>query len=351
MASDLPCSLQLYAELPGHDERAWQVAWNPAKPLLASCSADKTVRLYSYRTDPFDPSKISFSHLTTIPTEHAKTVRSLAWSSSGKTLATGSFDANIRIWEQTEASEDDDESEEWECIGFLSGHETECKSVAYSGTGALFATCSRDKSVWVWEDAEFQCLEVMMDHSQDVKCVSWHPTEEILASGSYDDTVKLYIDHPDEDWLCFATLTGHTGTVWSVAWAPRGDYLASSSDDLTIRIWRRTAEHAWEFAHQLKGHTRSIYSISWGTGKGDNLGWIASTGGDGKINVWEISESPQRDAARATLSSRLVAAVSSTHDIYDVNSVQWCPRSGFGELLSTTADDGSVRIWKLSSKE
>ncbi|KAF8122718.1 WD40-repeat-containing domain protein [Boletus edulis] len=355
MALDLPFSLQLYTDLPGHEDCAWQVAWNPAKPLLASCSADKSVRLYSYRKDPYDPSKLSFSYLTTIQTGHKKTVRSVAWAPSGKSLATASFDANSAIWEKSEASEDGEdpsESEEWECVGLLEGHENECKSVAFSGTGTLIATCSRDKSVWVWEvnpDAEYECINVMMDHSQDVKCISWHPTEEILASASYDDTIKLYIDDPDEDWFCFATLSGHVGTVWSLAWAPRGDYLASSSDDLTIRIWRRTAKHAWEFAHQLKGHTRSIYSISWGTGKGDNLGWIASTGSDGKINVWEISESPQRDGARATLSSRLVASVSSAHGVYDVNSVQWCPRSGLEELLATTADDGSVRIWRLSS--
>ena len=168
MALDLPFTLQLYAELPGrctsksssmhypcsgHDGCAWQVAWNPVKPLLASCSADKTVRLYSYRKDPHDPSKISFSHLTTISTGHTKTVRSVAWSPSGKTLATGSFDSNIGIWEKREDSEDDDPtgSEEWECVALLQGHETECKSVAYSGTGTLIATCSRDKTVWVWE--------------------------------------------------------------------------------------------------------------------------------------------------------------------------------------------------------
>jgi len=305
MTLDLPLSLQLYTDLPGHEDCAWQVAWNPAKPLLASCSTDKSVRLYSYRKDPYDPSKLSFSYLTTIQTGHKKTVRSVAWAPSGKSLATASFDANSAIWDQTELPEDGEDpsdSEEWECVGLLEGHENECKSVAFSGTGTLIATCSRDKSVWVWEvkpDAEYECINVMMDHSQDVKCVSWHPTEEILASASYDDTIKLYIDDPDEDWFCFATLSGHAGTVWSLAWAPRGDYLASSSDDLTIRIWRRTAKHAWEFAHQLKGHTRSIYSISWGTGKGDDLGWIASTGSDGKINVWEISESPQRDAAHA----------------------------------------------------
>ena len=172
MALDLPFTLQLCAGLPGrptfhppkvpldipscsgHEDRAWQTAWNPTKPLLASCSADKTVRLYGYRKDPHDPSKIAFSHVTTIQTGHTKTVRSVAWAPSGKTLATGSFDANIGVWERRETSEDDDdpsEPEEWECVALLEGHETECKSVAYSGTGTLLATCSRDKTVWVWE--------------------------------------------------------------------------------------------------------------------------------------------------------------------------------------------------------
>lgn len=112
------------------------------------------MRLYGYRKDPHDPSKIAFSHVTTIQTGHTKTVRSVAWAPSGKTLATGSFDANIGVWERRETSEDDDdpsESEEWECVALLEGHETECKSVAYSGTGTLLATCSRDKTVWVWE--------------------------------------------------------------------------------------------------------------------------------------------------------------------------------------------------------
>ncbi|KAF9239327.1 WD40-repeat-containing domain protein [Melanogaster broomeanus] len=351
MEVDLEFDLQLVAELSGHDERAWQVAWNPTKPLLASCSADKTVRLYSYHNDGQDPSKIVFSHVTTIPTGHSKTVRSIAWAPSGKTLATGSFDSNVGIWERREPSDDDEdpsESEDWECVTLLEGHETECKSVAYSATGTLLASCSRDKTVWVWEvqpDADFECMGVLMEHSQDVKCVAWHPTEEILASASYDDTIKLYVDDPSEDWYCFATLSGHQGTVWSLAWAPRGDYLASSSDDLTIRIWKRTAQHTWQFVHQLKGHDRTIYSITWGTGKGaqDNLGWLASTGRDGKINVWEISEVP----GKPTLTSRLLASVSSAHDIHDVNSVQWCPRPGFDDLISTAGDDGSIRTWKV----
>lgn len=131
-----------------------------------------------------------------------------------------------------------------------------------------------------------------MEHSQDVKCVAWHPTEEILASASYDDTIKLYVDDPSDDWYCFATLTGHTSTVWSISFAPSGNYLASASDDRTVRIWKRVSDYAWECVSVLEGHDRTVYSVSWGIGKATmegGLGWLASTGSDGKINVWEFS--------------------------------------------------------------
>lgn len=145
----------------GHDDRAWHVAWNPTRPILASCSADKTVRMYNYRAATSlegvaDAPSLTFNHNTTIPTGHSKTVRAVAWSPSGKTLATASFDSNVGIWAQEEDGEDGDgggtgEKGEWECMSLLEGHETECKSVAYSSSGNLLASCSRDKTVWIWE--------------------------------------------------------------------------------------------------------------------------------------------------------------------------------------------------------
>ncbi|KAF5380031.1 hypothetical protein D9615_006173 [Tricholomella constricta] len=344
------------AVLPGHTERAWHIAWNPTRPLLASCSADKTVRMYAYTP------ACKFTHVSTIATGHTKAVRALAWALSGRTLATASFDSNIGVWEQEpngEADGEGTEGGEWECASQLEGHETECKSVAYSSTGTLLASCSRDKTVWIWEvhpDADFECMGVLMDHSQDVKCVVWHPTEEILASASYDDTIKLYIDDPSDDWFCFATLTGHTSTVWSLAFSPDGRYLASGSDDRTVRVWKRVSaqELRWECVLVLDGHERSVYSVSWSVGVAEegnkSLGWLASTGGDGAIRVWAFSEPEGEEMAGSSIAPpehRLIASIGSAHGVYDVNAVAWCPRDGHTDLLASAGDDGATRVWRV----
>ena len=153
-------------------------------------------------------------------------------------------------------------------------------------------------------------MGVLMEHSQDVKSVAWHPREEvsesilvhlimyefyehqILASCSYDDTIRIWVDDPQDDWDCVAILRGHTSTVWSICFSPDGQYIASGSDDRTVRIWKRVQQYNWECVQVLEGyHDRTIFSVAWGEGKAGSLGWIASASSDGQIIVYQVNVS------------------------------------------------------------
>lgn len=173
--------LQLEQCLSGHKGRVWNVAWHPLGKILATCGEDKTIRIWGH-----DGKK--WVNKTILTDGHQRTIREVAWSSSGNYLASASFDGTTAIWDNkigiyvlsyifymvTKSILIFIFAGEFECNATLEGHENEVKSVAWSPSGQLLATCSRDKSVWIWEvvgDNDYECVTVLNAHSQDVKKV------------------------------------------------------------------------------------------------------------------------------------------------------------------------------------
>ena len=284
--------------------------------------------------------------------------------------------------------------------------------MAFSPTGPLLATCSRDKSVWIWEELEddnFETVAVLQEHEGDVKCVAWHPSEELLASASYDDTIRLWREDID-DWACCACIEGHGGTVWWVEFegAERaglasgqetdeqrkqlldqreksGPRLLSCSDDMSIRIWRRipkekketptgqgripsiiktnSIEEEWvEEARLPQVHERAVYAATWSK----ITGRIVSTGSDGKIVVYEerwktpqSTEDVKMQDGEQHPGNQLtewvaIAEYENGHDVFEINHVSWAKRADKGktsedeEVIVTTGDDGEVKLWTVN---
>ena len=336
--ADVSGTLENVASLEGHDGTAWCVAWNPSGTILASCSADKKIRLWGKE----DGKWICKTILTDA---HERTVRSVQWSPCGNFISSASFDATTCIWRK--------KNDEFDCIATLEGHENEVKSVSWSRSGQLLATCGRDKSVWIWEvqddGEEYDCASVLNSHTQDVKRVQWHPENEILASCSYDDTIKMYKED-DDDWVCFDTLEGHQSTVWAISFDRTGEYLVSCSDDKTCKFWKsyppnnqegivtNGADPKWKCVCTLSGyHRRAIYDVHWSQGP---RALIATASGDDAIHIFE-KDPNSTDDHQPTFN--LVAKREKAHE-QDVNSISWHPSEN---ILASASDDGTVKLWKL----
>lgn len=439
---------------PDLHERAWASVPHPTLPLLATAHS-KSATVFSLAT---------LSSHSSLTGGHTRSVRSVAWKPGlpphKLCLVTGSFDSTAGLWrwdgdtagevgpalemevtarsaarstaahagDDSDRDDDGDDNDsdhggdgkDWEFTLVLEGHDSEIKSCAFSPSGAYLATCSRDKSVWIWEDIgasddddEWETVAVLNEHEGDVKAVAWCPdvpgrnarrrfSPDVLASASYDNTVRVWREDGDGEWVCVAVLEGHDGTVWGVQWEPRPSHgrfprLLSHSADGTIRVWtlkddedddegqssgarsalggipntmRRSLREEWTCTAVLPmAHGRDIYSVAW---SGES-GLVASTGSDGIVALYKEVEEPaavpapdavpqegqpaadgQNGASPSAASWKLVATQPGAHGPYEVNHVTWCRRYDAGssrrgeeEMLVTTGDDGVVRPWEV----
>lgn len=390
---------------PDLHERAWSSSPHPTLPLLATVHA-KSVTVFSLS---------SLTSHSTLQGGHTRSVRSAAWKPNlppnKLCLVTGSFDSTAGLWrwdddaarekEVTAHGDDDDDGEgkDWEFTLVLEGHDSEIKSCAFSPSGAHLATSSRDKSIWIWEDIgasesddEWETIAVLTEHEGDVKQLAWCPDvpnrkgrkntygSDVLASASYDDTVRVWREDSDAEWVCVSVLEGHGGTVWGVEWEGRersdGKFprLLTYSADGTLKIWtldeqddeedghgapaerernplggipntmRRSLKEDWRCTATLpKVHDTDVYSATWSR----TTGLVASTGSDGKLALYKEKTAEDGSAEWEVLEVR-----ENAHGPFEVNHVTWCKRwdggrGGLEEMLVSTGDDGIVRPWEV----
>ena len=317
VASDLPVLLE------GHAGGVTSVSFSPDGQTLASGSGDGRILLWD----------VSSGQLQATLEGHTDGVTSVLFSPDGQTLASGGGmpsyggsgrDDRIRLWDVASG----------QLQATLEGHTGGVNSVLFSPDGLTLASGSYDGTIRLWDVASGQPKATLEGHW--VGSFSFSLDGLTLANGgSWDDRIRLWDVASGQ---LQATLEGHTSAVNSVLFLPDGLTLASGSYDGTIRLWDVASGQP---KATLEGHTSAVNSVLFSpdgltlaSGNGDTPWIFSAASGDGTIRLW--------DAASGQLKATLEGHTSA------VNSVLFSPD---GLTLASRSEDDPIRLWDVSSSQ
>ena len=155
-------------------------------------------------------------------------------------LATGSYDATIKIWDLDTGKE----------LRTLQGHTMGIRCLQFDDNKLISGSLDKTLKVWNWRTGE--CISTYNGHTEGVIAV--HFDCKILVSGSIDNTARVW---NVQDRSVF-TLRGHTDWINSVKVDSASRTIFTASDDCTVKIWDLDTKKC---IHTFEGHVGQVQQV------------------------------------------------------------------------------------------
>jgi len=249
---DVP-SRRFLTDLKGHAWSARCAAFSPDGRTLASGSQDRTVKLWDLSTR---------KEIATLTNEFP--VLSVAFSPDGSLLAAAGD--GLAFWDMASL----------QTVAFLTDDTDGAFSVAFSPTRAEVAVGYSDGRVGLGSLGSRRLSALPKEHSGTVRSVTFSGDSTLLASGGSDGGVVLY---DVARRRIIKSFREHTMIVHCVAFSHDNKTLASASWDNTLKLWNLPT---LQLALTLRGHQGPIVGVAFS--RDGSL--MATSGVDGPVRLW-----------------------------------------------------------------
>ncbi len=201
--------------LSGHTDWVLGCAIGPISGVVASASADQSLRLW-------DP-------------EDGRTVRTLnghraaVWSCDvfyrDQLVVSGGDDTTVRLWDVVTGRQ----------LSVWRGHDAPVVRVHAMPEGSQVLSASYDKTVRLWDVSTGDTTLVLGPVDERVLCACPSPDGRLAVAGSYDGTVTLW---DLVSGSCVGSTKRHDGPVMDIAFSDDGREMVTASADRTALVWR-----------------------------------------------------------------------------------------------------------------
>ncbi len=295
--------LTLYRTLVGHHQYVFYLDFNKSGNRLASGAADRSVRLWDYKTGKelfcrfeqygaiwgipvhFSPNnrylvigahetlKVLYSDSLReerAQLAHSRGIQSLHVSPDSRNVLTAGVDGKLIVWSVPELEKKTE----------LQAHNKEVWNVCISPDGNLALSGGQDSLAKIWSFPDLNLRHQIDFHRMPIEYVRFSDDGKFFLLASADSTVSVWrtnnLSEP------YRVLRGHLGSVLVAKFSPDSRYIFSGGDDNEIYVFDI---EKGDIVTRVKDHWSHIMSLSVSPdGK-----FLASGSRDRTIKIWSIT--------------------------------------------------------------